>query len=238
MAAQGAERKFNICDRCFASVPPKEPFCPECGAPIVVEEQDAGSSDAVVYTELARANLLRMRGEYKQAENQCLNILKRFPNNASANTLLADISAEQNGLTQAVQWFELSLDLTPDDDAVKNKLKSARDRISLQEAANTAKELGMAHGGPQRTRIVIAAEPVTDIDVSAADRLVALCEELRAQTIALDFAEMKGPVKDRLRAYTDEAVRRGAFGAPTIFVGDQMFFGNDRLDFVERALLA
>lgn len=51
------------------------------------------------------------------------------------------------------------------------------------------------------TRIVIAAEPVTDIDVSAADRLVALCEELRAQTIALDFAEMKGPVKDRLRAY-------------------------------------
>ncbi|WP_081071943.1 SulP family inorganic anion transporter [Burkholderia cepacia] len=51
------------------------------------------------------------------------------------------------------------------------------------------------------TRIVIAAEPVTDIDVSAADRLVALCEELRAQKIALDFAEMKGPVKDRLRAY-------------------------------------
>lgn len=51
------------------------------------------------------------------------------------------------------------------------------------------------------TRIVIAAEPVTDIDVSAADRLVALCEGLRAQTIALDFAEMKGPVKDRLRTY-------------------------------------
>ncbi|VWB39778.1 SulP family inorganic anion transporter [Burkholderia lata] len=51
------------------------------------------------------------------------------------------------------------------------------------------------------TRVVIAAEPVTDIDVSAADRLMALCEELREQHIALDFAEMKGPVKDRLRAY-------------------------------------
>jgi len=50
-------------------------------------------------------------------------------------------------------------------------------------------------------RIVVAAEPVTDIDVSAADRLVALCEELREQRIALNFAEMKGPVKDRLRAY-------------------------------------
>ncbi|WP_175944431.1 SulP family inorganic anion transporter [Burkholderia pyrrocinia] len=50
-------------------------------------------------------------------------------------------------------------------------------------------------------RIVVAAEPVTDIDVSAADRLVALREELGEQGIALDFAEMKGPVKDRLRAY-------------------------------------
>jgi len=44
------------------------------------------------------------------------------------------------------------------------------------------------------------------------------------------------PVKDRLRANTDEAVERGAFGAPTFFVGDELFFGNDRLPFVEKAL--
>ncbi len=43
-------------------------------------------------------------------------------------------------------------------------------------------------------------------------------------------------VKDRLKATTDEAVARGVFGAPTSFVGDRMFFGNDRLPFVERAL--
>jgi 2-hydroxychromene-2-carboxylate isomerase len=43
-------------------------------------------------------------------------------------------------------------------------------------------------------------------------------------------------VKEELRATTEEAVRRGAFGAPTFFVGDQMFFGNDRLDFVQEAL--
>jgi 2-hydroxychromene-2-carboxylate isomerase len=43
-------------------------------------------------------------------------------------------------------------------------------------------------------------------------------------------------VKDKLRANTEEAVRRGGFGAPTFFVGDEMFWGNDRLDFVERAL--
>jgi 2-hydroxychromene-2-carboxylate isomerase len=43
-------------------------------------------------------------------------------------------------------------------------------------------------------------------------------------------------VKDRLKATTDEAVERGVFGAPTSFVGDKMFFGNDRLAFVEMAL--
>ena len=43
-------------------------------------------------------------------------------------------------------------------------------------------------------------------------------------------------VKDRLKATTDEAVARGVFGAPTSFVGEMMFFGNDRLPFVEMAL--
>jgi len=45
-------------------------------------------------------------------------------------------------------------------------------------------------------------------------------------------------VKDKLRASSEEAVRRGAFAAPTFFVGEEMFWGNDRLDFVERALRA
>jgi len=43
-------------------------------------------------------------------------------------------------------------------------------------------------------------------------------------------------VKDELRRNTDDAVSRGAFGAPTFFVGDEMFWGNDRFDFVEEAL--
>ena len=43
-------------------------------------------------------------------------------------------------------------------------------------------------------------------------------------------------VKARLVANTEEAVARGVFGAPTMFVGEQMFFGQDRLDFVREAL--
>ena len=43
-------------------------------------------------------------------------------------------------------------------------------------------------------------------------------------------------VKQALRTTTEEAVARGVFGAPTFFVGTEMFWGQDRLDFVDRAL--
>jgi len=43
-------------------------------------------------------------------------------------------------------------------------------------------------------------------------------------------------VKAKLIDVTDGAVQRGVFGAPTMFVGSEMFFGQDRLDFVREAL--
>ena len=44
--------------------------------------------------------------------------------------------------------------------------------------------------------------------------------------------------KARLRANTDGLIARGGFGSPTIFVGNEMFFGNDRLPLVRAALEA
>jgi len=43
-------------------------------------------------------------------------------------------------------------------------------------------------------------------------------------------------VKDELKAATAAAVERGVFGAPTFFVAEEMFWGQDRLDFVREAL--
>jgi len=43
-------------------------------------------------------------------------------------------------------------------------------------------------------------------------------------------------VKEQLKKHTEEAVARGVFGAPTFFVGEEMFWGQDRLDFVATAL--
>ncbi len=45
-------------------------------------------------------------------------------------------------------------------------------------------------------------------------------------------------VKEKLIHETNAAVERGLFGAPTMFVGGVMFFGQDRLDFVDEALAA
>ena len=42
--------------------------------------------------------------------------------------------------------------------------------------------------------------------------------------------------KEALKSATAEAIERGVFGAPAFFVGDEMFWGNDRLHFVEAAL--
>ena len=44
-------------------------------------------------------------------------------------------------------------------------------------------------------------------------------------------------IKSELIEATDEAVARGVFGAPTFFVNDELFFGQDRMDWVKRALI-
>lgn len=78
------------------------------------------------------------------------------------------------------------------------------------------------------------------LDLDLADPLVlARC----AQNAGIDpepllIAVEQPETKAELKANTDEAVARGVFGAPAFFVGDELFWGNDRLDFVEAALRA
>ncbi len=60
-----------------------------------------------------------------------------------------------------------------------------------------------------------------------------------AASVGLDGAALVAAApsfKEALIRQTQEAVDRGSFGAPTLLVGDELFVGNDRLDFVEEAL--
>lgn len=67
--------------------------------------------------------------------------------------------------------------------------------------------------------------------------------EQLAETIDVRVATLAGwigddSIKAELRHNTDDAARRGAFGAPTFFVGTEMFFGQDRMEWVEEAAAA
>lgn len=147
-------KALRLCDKCFAIVPPSQDFCPECGATYVKSSFSEGS-DAAIYPELARANLLRMRGDYKQAEEVCLKVLRRYPNNASANTLLGDICAERGELDQAASWYELALDLIPDSKADQEKLQAVIERKADREAASTAKLLGLPTTRPKGVLVAL-----------------------------------------------------------------------------------
>lgn len=59
----------------------------------------------------------------------------------------------------------------------------------------------VAAAGPDVRTVILAAEPITDIDTTAIDELVELDDFLASRGITLIFAEMKGPVKDLLRDY-------------------------------------
>jgi 2-hydroxychromene-2-carboxylate isomerase len=76
-----------------------------------------------------------------------------------------------------------------------------------------------------------------DEDISQDDVLARICARAGVDPAYL-FAGLNEPtVKDRLRANTEELIRRGGFGSPTMFVDrDDMYFGNDRLPLVRAAL--
>lgn len=115
-------------------------------------------------------------------------------------------------------------------------------RFASRFPANTIKAMRLILVGADSGRAAetsleaFRAMWVEDRDLGDAAELGAI-----ARKVGLDpdqtLAAIETPaIKDRLRASTDEAIRRGAFGAPAIFVGEELFWGNDRLHLVEEAL--
>jgi len=83
---------------------------------------------------------------------------------------------------------------------------------------------------------VMRAYWVDGADIGQPQAVSAVATALGLDGAALLSQAQEQPVKDQLRANTEEAVKRGAFGAPTFFVGEQMFWGNDRLVLLEEFL--
>lgn len=84
--------------------------------------------------------------------------------------------------------------------------------------------------GPAFVRAVYAANFAEDRDISAPETLIALLDGLGLEGQAVYARAQTQEIKDRLRAQTEEAVSRGIFGAPSFLAGEELFWGNDRLD--------
>lgn len=75
-------------------------------------------------------------------------------------------------------------------------------------------------------------------DISQDDVLAKIVERVGLSRDEYFAAISRPEYKGKLRANTDELIARGGFGSPTMFVdGDDMYFGNDRLELVRAALL-
>ena len=103
----------------------------------------------------------------------------------------------------------------------------------LARAAVAAKRLGAADAYGLKICSTVYGSDVWPVDERAC---VAVATEVGLA--ATEFAAtLRDPETARLLAATArEAVERGAFGVPTFFVGDEMFWGNDRIVLLERAL--
>ena len=105
---------------------------------------------------------------------------------------------------------------TNDGDACSRAVLAAKSRQDAEAITLALYRASWSEGKPLATKqqilAAIAAQGVTSSPI--AERI--------------DAAEVVG----QLDANTAEAAKRGVFGSPTMFVGDTMYFGNDRLDFL------
>jgi 2-hydroxychromene-2-carboxylate isomerase len=86
------------------------------------------------------------------------------------------------------------------------------------------------------TQAIMRAYWERDEDIGDPDVIAAIAAGAGFDGTRIIGAANSAPIRDQLAAITDRAIARGVFGAPTFFVGDEMFWGKDRLDFVERWL--
>ena len=107
-----------------------------------------------------------------------------------------------------------------------NGLYALRGAIAAQRAGNfAAYHTAMFRAAWQHGR-----------DISRKESVAALVGELGFPDVAAALDDAS--IKDELKANTDEAVRRGAFGVPTFFVGNELFWGHDRMHQVAKAIAA
>jgi 2-hydroxychromene-2-carboxylate isomerase len=74
-------------------------------------------------------------------------------------------------------------------------------------------------------------------DISQDAVLLKICDQVGIDGDAFLAGIAQPAIKAQLKANTEEVIARGGFGSPTLYLGDDMYFGNDRLPLLKAAIL-
>src|SRR5581483_1891738 len=92
-------------------------------------------SEPVIHALLTRANLSRLRGNWSDAIDRCVTVLRSDPSNHTAHSLLGDIYRDQGKLDDAIQWYRMALDLHPNPADEAKLRQQERERARLLSAS-------------------------------------------------------------------------------------------------------
>ncbi len=84
-----------------------------------------------IHALLTRANLSRLRGNWADATDRCVTVLRAQPGNATAHSLLGDIYRDQGKLDDAIQWYRMAVDLRPNPSDEAKLRQQERERAKL-----------------------------------------------------------------------------------------------------------
>jgi len=118
------------CPQCGSGLPQGVTLCPECGARVMQEQANHAPEpvEGEIRTLLAEANLLRLRRQYDLATAKCVEVLRRYPNNAAAHSLLGDIYRDQGAYADALGWYRLAAQLDPSSTVDHEKIREIEAR--------------------------------------------------------------------------------------------------------------
>lgn len=133
-------------------------------------------------------------------------------------------------LVELARWSKylgIPLNLHPAHFPVHAELASRWILAAVEQGTDAALALALACG-----RAVWAEER----NIAERETLAAIAAAQRLDVAALDERANAPDIATRYAMLTQEAIDRGVFGAPTYVVGGEMFWGQDRLDFLDREL--
>jgi len=128
------------CEKCKLILDDGTAKCPRCGEGLAAAGNGRRAAD--IHAMLASANLHRIRGEWDDAIELCMEVLKLEPKSAEAYEMLGDIYESRGQDEDAMQWFSMALDLAPASTTIRVKLDRLREKVARLEAARQPPPIG------------------------------------------------------------------------------------------------